>query len=287
MFEIPTKSAGSFALPILGFGTWQMGGRIEIDPLNDDGRDIRGIEAALQHGITHIDTAEKYASGHAEELVAQALRKFDRQQIFLTSKVGSDKLRYDDLIRSCKESLERLQTKYLDLFLIHGYSKMGIPLLESMRAMDFLLENELVKNIGVCNFHIPYLQEAMSSTKYKIVNNQIHYSLTARGYEENGTLEFCEKNNILVTAYRPTAKGELAQKGNALLDELSLKYKKTPVQVAINWVMNKPNIVTLVKTSDPHHLQEDLGALGWRLEKEDEERLNRDFERGETILLPV
>ncbi len=287
MISIPTKSAGSFSLPVLGLGTWQMGGRTEVDVNNDDNRDVLGIINAVKQGITHIDTAEKYAAGHTEEIVAQALQKLERQQIFLTSKVGSEKLKYDDLIRSCQESLQRLQTKYLDLFLIHGYSKTGIALSESMRAMDFLLENEMVKNIGVCNFHIPYLQEAMAATKYKIVNNQIHYSLIARGYEENGTLDFCEKNNILVTAYRPTAKGELAQSGNAILDELSFKYKKTPVQIAINWVLSKPNVVTIVKTSDSAHLQEDLGALGWKLEKEDEERLDRDFERGETILLPT
>lgn len=287
MISIPTKSAGDFSLPVLGLGTWQMGGRLEVDSSNNDERDVQGIIHAVKQGITHIDTAEKYAAGHTEEIVAQALKQVDREQIFLTSKVGSEKLQYDDLIRSCHESLQRLQTKYLDLFLIHGYSKTGIPLSNSMKAMDFLLENELVKNIGVCNFHIPYLQEAMAATKYKIVNNQIHYSLVARGYEENGTLEFCAKNNILVTAYRPTAKGELAQKGNVLLDELSLKYNKTPVQIAINWVMNKPNVVTIVKTSDLHHLEEDLGALGWRLEKVDEERLDKDFERGETILLPI
>lgn len=287
MISIPTKSAGSFSLPVFGLGTWQMGGRWDQDSLNDDARDIQGIKNAIAQGIIHIDTAAKYATGHTEQLVAEALKNYDRTNIFLSSKVGSDNFHYDNLIRSCKESLQRLQTKYLDLFLLHSYSKTGIPLSESMKAMDFLLENEMVKNIGVCNFHIPYLQEAMAATKYKIVNNQIHYSLIARGYEENGTLDFCEKNNILVTAYRPTAKGELAQSGNAILDELSLKYKKTPVQIAINWVLNKPNVVTIVKTSDLAHLQEDLGALGWKLEKEDEEQLNRNFERGETILLPV
>lgn len=285
MTEIPKKQAGDFALPVLGLGTWRMGGVEERDFSNDDERDIAAIKAAIELGLTHIDTAEFYAAGHSEELVAQAIAGFDRENLFITSKVYPSHLRYDDVIKAAKKSLKRLGIRKLDLYLIH-HPNPGVPLSETMRAMDYLLENELTRFIGVSNFDVPLLQEAQSHTKYKIVNNQIHYSLLARGYEENGTLEYCCENKILVTAYRPVGKGDPNFLGHPLLGEIAKKYGKTPAQVAINWVINKPNIVALVKTSNIEHLKEDLGALGWRLLEEDEKELDEKFPRGETINLP-
>ena len=155
-----------------------------------------------------------------------------------------------------------------------------------MRAMDFLLENGLIKNIGVSNFNIPLLEKAMSYTKHKIVNNQIHYSLTARAYEENGTLEFCRKNNILATAYRPIGYQQFNDQAKQILEQLSQKYEKTPMQIAINWVINKPNLVALIKSSNSKHLKENLGALDWRIETKDEKYLDNNFPRMTTINIP-
>ncbi|MDD5109887.1 MAG: aldo/keto reductase [Patescibacteria group bacterium] len=284
--KIPSKGANGFTLPILGLGTWQMGGREMHNPSNDDRRDIQGIRAAIDAGITHLDTAEVYAAGFAERFVGEAIQGYDRSRLFITTKVHAGHLHYDDVIAACHASLSRLGIAQLDLYLVH-HPNPEISLQETMRAMDFLRENELTRYIGVSNFDIPLLEEAMAYTKYHVVSNQIHYSLVARAYEENGTLEFCRQHGILVTAYRPIGRsGELAQRGNTLLDEVAQKYGKTPAQVAINWVMQKPNVITLFKTSDPAHLEENLGALGWRLSASDERRLDENFPPGITINLP-
>ncbi len=278
--KIPTKKVGSFELPVLGLGTWRMGGggRGEVSHAQDE-QEIAAIKAVLKMGITHIDTAEMYGSGHAEELIAVAIKNFDRKSLFITSKVLPEHLRYDDVISACKASLKRLKISYLDLYLIHAPNS-AIILSESLKAMEFLYEQGLIRNIGVSNFEIPELEEAVSRTKYAIVNNQIHYSLSAREYEENGTLEYCLKNQILVTAYRPVGVNLEAGINLDRLQPLAQKYGKTPIQVALNWVINRPNIVALVKTSRPEHMRENLGALGWRLEKGDEEWLDEDFPRG-------
>lgn len=284
--NIPAKSVPGFSLPVLGLGTWQMGGQTTHDPGNDDARDIAAIVAAIDGGITHLDTAEVYAEGWAERFVGEAIRQRGRQGIFITSKVLATHLRHDDVIAACRGSLERIGIKQLDLYLVHAPNR-EVPLSETMRALDWLRENELIRFAGVSNFHVPLLEEAVTHTKYGIVNNQFHYSLSARAYEENGTVEFCRRNGILVTAYRPIGRsGELSRHGVRLLDEISEKYGKTPAQVAVNWVIAQPDVVTLVKTSNPEHLQEDLGALGWSLSGEDNARLRDEFPRGQTINVP-
>ena len=192
--DIPLKYAGNFTLPILGIGTYGMGGRLERDPRADDQRDITAMKEALKMGLTHIDTAEVYAEGFAEVLIGQAIQEFDRKKLIIVSKVYPNNLHYGDVIKSCRQSLDRLGITYLNLYLIHGPHH-STPLKETMKAFDYLLENELIQDIGVSNFDIPLIQEAQSYTKYKIVNNQIHYSLVARSYEDNGTLKYCQENN--------------------------------------------------------------------------------------------
>lgn len=283
--NIPLKKVGNFQLPILGLGTWSMGGETIRNPSNNDQRDIKAIQEAINLGFTHIDTAESYANGYTEKLIAKAIKDVDRDKLFITSKVAPHNLGYDDVIQACKGSLKRLVIKRLDLYLIHGPNE-RFPLKDTMRAMDYLLENELTRYLGVSNFHVPLIQEAQSHTKYQIVNNQIHFNLAARAFELNGTLEYCEKNNILITAYRPIAKADPKFLGNEILQKIANKNKKTPIQVALNWIISKPNVVTLVKSSSKEHLQEDLGALGWQLNQVDKNELDEKFPQDETMFVP-
>lgn len=280
--HIAEKRINGFTLPVLGLGTYQMGGGDRRNPDNDDERDVETVKMAIRLGVKHIDTAENYADGYAEAIVGRAIKAFDRESLIITTKIRRSHLYYDDIIKAAKASLERLAIKSIDLYLIHGPSP-NIPLKESLKAMDYLLENELIKNIGVSNFDIPLLEEAMEHTKYGIVNNQIHYSLAARAYEKNGTLDFCQKNNILVTAYRVIGYGQLDSPGREILARLSKKYDKTSAQIALNWAINKPNVVALTKSSKPEHLTENLAALTWRLDAEDEKYLDANFPEGATI----
>lgn len=280
--EIPKKQIGDFVLPALGLGTWRMGGDDLRDPENDDERDKRAISAAIELGITHIDTAESYAGGHAEELIGEVLRRHDRAQLFLTSKVSWQHSGYDGAIAAVRASLTRLGVSQLDLYLLHGPSP-DVPLRETMRAMEYLLENELTRFVGVSNFHPPLLREAQENFHYKIVSNQIHYNLESRGHEKVGTLEYCLQNQILVTAYRPLGRGQFTEASQAILKKLSAKCGKNPYAIALNWVINKPNVVSLVKSSKPEHLRDDLTALGWRLSSEDEKFLDEQLPRATTM----
>jgi len=263
-------------MPVFGMGTWRMGGDYLYDPNNDDDADIRAIRAAIEMGITHIDTAERYAEGHAENLVGQAIKGYDREKLFIVSKVSPEHLTYDDLIASAIASLERLETDYLDLYLIH-HPNPNIPIAESMGAMDALVDERLVKNIGVSNFTVERLEEAQSHTKNRIVANQLHFNLIYREPERRGLLEYSQKNHVMLVAWRPLEKGVLTKRGIRILDEMCEKYRKTPAQMAINWLASQRNVVTLSKMRKIEHIRENLGAIGWQMAEQDIEKLRRDF----------
>lgn len=282
---IPLKSAGDFSLPVLGLGTWGIGGYDNHDPLNNDQDQIKNLQEAIRLGFTHLDTAEGYAEGYSEILTGQAIKNFDRHKLFITTKVRRWNLKYDDLIKAAQESLKRLGTPWVDLYLIHAPNPQ-IPLSETMRAMDTLKENGLIKNIGVSNFNVPLLKEAMAYTKYGIVNNQIHFNLAARDYEENMTIDFCQKNGIIVTTYRALRYDQYGPGGLAILQNLAEKYQKTPAQITLNWLFQKPNLVTLVKSSNLEHLKENIAALNFNLDSSDIKYLNEKFPRHKAINLP-
>lgn len=126
------KLKSGFAIPALGFGTWRIGGDLRRDPKNDDTGEVRAIKQAIRSGVTHLDTAEKYAEGFAEIIVGQAIKSSSRTTLFLASKVWSSNLKYDDLIKSAINSLKRLDTEYLDLYYIHEPSR-EIPLRETWK----------------------------------------------------------------------------------------------------------------------------------------------------------
>ena len=274
--EIPTKKLkNGFALPEIGLGTWHMGGREEANNENDE-KDIAGIRAAIEAGITHIDTAESYGDGHAEELVGEAIQGLNRKKLFITSKVSGWNQEHEKELQSCKTSLAHLRTDYLDLYLLHEFPP-DYPLKRAVEALDKLVDDGLVKRIGVSNFGIAHLKEAQSYTKHRIVCNQVHYNLQVREVEQKGLLDYCQKNDILLAAYRPIGKGKLLEDVPKIMEEMCVKYQKTPAQIAINWLISQKGVVTLAKTSDPAHLRENLGALGWYLTEGDVELLRKEY----------
>ena len=268
-------------IPVLGIGTWKMGGGLSADTTHDE-KCILAIKTAVRLGMTHIDTAELYGNGYTEELVGEAIQEFEREELFIATKVKQENLRYDDLISAAKRSLKRLRTSYIDLYLIHGPNPY-VPIEETMKAMDYLVENKLTRFIGVSNFSVEQIEESQKHAENKIVANQIEYNLSTRNRGqftndmESKIIPYCQKNGIMIIAYRPLAKGELAKPGIRLLDELAEKYGKTQAQIALNWLISKPNIVTIPKAVRIEHIKENLGAIGWRLSEEDMRRLDYDF----------
>ncbi len=268
-------------IPIIGIGTRNIGGAFEKD-FSHDKECITSIKAGIAAGMTHIDTAELYGNGHAEELIAEAIKDVPRHSLFITSKVMSQHLKHDAVIAACKGSLERLKTAYIDLYLIH-HPNQDISVIETLRAMEYLVENNIVRFIGVSNFSVADLHEAQRFTKHKIVANQIEYSLVARDAGlftknmESEIIPYCQQHGILVISWRTLAMGLLAKAGGFLvLDEMAKKYNKTQAQVALNWCISK-NIAIIPKARTIAHIKENLGALGWKISEEDSNALELGF----------
>lgn len=268
------KTIGNIKIPVLGLGTWLIGGATEADYSNDENA-IQAIKKAIELGYYHIDTAEYYGNGHCEELIGQAIKGIDRKSLFITSKVWETNLKYNDVIESAKKSLKRLGTDYIDLYLIHSPST-NIPIEETMKAFDYLVDNKMIKNIGVSNFKVTQLIKAQKHTKHKIVANQIEYSLLTRNkgkYSgninmESETIPYCQENDIIIMAERPIERG-LILNSHPLLDKLEVKYNKTKAQIAMNWLISKKNVITIPKSTNENHLKENLGSIGWKIEQED------------------
>lgn len=250
-------------IPVIGLGTWRIGGGVEPDFSMDEFY-VNALKTAFELGYRLVDTAEAYGGGHCEELVGRALRDFNRDEFFIVTKVWPTNLRYERVIKSLNGSLSRLGLSYVDLYLIH-WPNPSIPIKETIRAMERLVDEGKTRYIGVSNFGVRELEEAMHATsRHEIVVNQVKYSVFDRGVE-NDLLPYATKNGVLVMAYTPLEKGRV---DNPVLSRVGAKYSKTQAQVALNYLITNRSI-PIPKATKEEHLRENLGALGWRLSKED------------------
>lgn len=268
----------SFSLPEIGLGT---GG--DLSKVQDEGAWKRALRDALEIGYRHIDCAAMYGKGRAEEIVGEAIQEFDRTELTISTKIPPTLLAYEDAVSSVKESLKRLDVAYVDLLYIHAHNP-SIPLVETMRAMDDLVDSGLARHLAVSNFNVDLLSEAQSLTRHKIVANQIEYNLATReishcegcDHMESQIIPYCQENDVLVVAYRPIGRG-LMSKPNELLNSLATKYNKTPTQIALNWLVSQKNIVAIPRSDHREHLQENYDASGWYLEQPDIELLRKGY----------
>lgn len=270
--ELRRLGGTNVLVPALGLGTWEIGGR-ESPDYSHDREAIEIIRYAVEKEMYLIDTAEYYGGGHSEELVGEAIKEFPREKVFVATKVWYTNLRYGEVLKALERSLRRLQVDYVDLYQIH-YPNPSIPIKETMKAMEKLVDDGKVRFIGVSNFSVGELKEAMSAmSKYDIVSNQVLYNPVDRQIEED-LLPFCKKNNITIIAYRPLGKGRLLKEPyKSRIEEICRKYRKTPAQVILNWVIRHENVIAIPKTIRRDHLDELLGSVGWRMVREDYEKL--------------
>lgn len=258
-------------VPVLGIGTAGFGS----SPSGYD-EDLRAVQAALDLGYTHIDTAEVYGHGGSERVIGQAIKGRDRSSLFITSKVAKGNLAGEAVLEAMDGTLRRLETDYVDLYLIHAPNP-SVPLEETFEALNQLVEHGKARYVGVSNFSREEVDRAYHLTSTILATNQVHYSLLTREPENNGVLEYCQQHDILLTAYSPLERGEIAR--NDVVREIAGKLGATPAQVALAWLIRKPHVITIPRSRSVEHLRENLGALEIRLDPEDVARLD-DLGRG-------
>ncbi len=274
-----TKKLGktNIGVPVIGMGTWKLGGSYTPD-YNDDQEAIESLKGGIELGLTLIDTAEMYGGGHSEELVGKAIKGM-REKVFIVSKVLPKHLSYDGVLRAAERSLTHLGTNYIDLYKVHTPNP-NIPVKETMRAMEHLVDESSIRFIGVSNFSVNSLREAQESlSKYQIVSNQVEYNLLNRSIEKD-LLPFAEKERITIMAYSPFATGHILSysgRGRETLEQLAEKYNKTFAQICLNWLISKKPVIAIPKAISLEHLEENVGAAGWEMEREDYEIIDKVF----------
>ena len=255
-------------IPVLGLGTWGIGG-FGSRHLGGEEDAVQALRLGLELGMRFIDTAEIYARGHSEEVVAKAVEG-EREEVFIATKVSAENLSHESVLRACESSLKRLKTHYVDLYQIHCPNS-RIPIGETMKAMEDLVSKGKVLNVGVSNFSVQQTREAQDAlSKIALASNQVEYNLVDRSIEED-LLPYCTKEHITIIAYSPIARGNIASGGRneqwRTLDNIARKYNKTRAQIALNWLITKEPVVAIPKAANPQHVKENCGSCGMEPER--------------------
>lgn len=265
-------------IPVLGLGTWGVGG-FSGRHLGGEDKDVKALRLGLELGMRFVDTAEMYGHGHSEEVVGIAVGE-ERGSVFIATKVSAENLSYERVMRSCEASLKRLKTNYIDLYQVH-WPNPRIPIAETMKAMEKLVEEGKVRQIGVSNFSVEQTREAQEAlSKNSLASNQVEYSLVERSIEED-LLPYCTREHVTVIAYSPVARGRIPGSGREerwqILERIAGKYGKTRAQIALNWLICKEPVVAIPKAANLEHVRENAGSVGWMLKKEDQDALDKAF----------
>nr|WP_221625660.1 aldo/keto reductase [Halobellus ruber] len=237
----------------------------------DDEQTAESVRTALDAGYTHIDTAEGYRN---EDVIGDVLAEYDRDGVFLTSKVLPKHLDYESVIRSCEASLDRLGTDHLDLFLIH-WPNPAISLRETLQAMAALHDRGLVRNVGVSNFSAYQLSCAHYISEVPIAVNQIEFH---PWFQRPDLVEYCQKSDTVVEAAAPLARTDVLD--DAVVRELAEKYDRSSAQIILRWAIDR-DIVPLPRSSSPEHVRNNAD-LDFSLDEEDRQRLD-DRDRDEPV----
>jgi diketogulonate reductase-like aldo/keto reductase len=259
-------------VPVIGQGTWNMEGSREKER-----QAIQALRAGLDLGMTHIDTAEMYGSGRAEELVAEAIAG-RRDEVFLVSKVLPSNASYKGTIAACERSLARLKTDRLDLYLLHWRG--GQRLAQTVRAMEELSAAGKVRFFGVSNFDVADVKEAQEVlTGGRLACNQVLYHLRDRGIERK-LIPYCKANGIAIVGYSPFGHGEFPSArtaGGRELEEVGKRHGRTARQVVLNFLTRDAGVFAIPKAGSIEHVRENSGGDGWSLTAQDIAEIERAF----------
>src|SRR6202022_1959205 len=256
-FEYPWMQfieANGAKIPAIGLGTWELRGRTCA----------RLVEQAMRLGYRHVDTAQVYEN---EREVGEGLRasRVRRDEVFVTTKVWTTHFAPNDLERSTKESLTRLRLSDVDLLLLH-WPNSQVPLPETLGALARVKQFGMSRHIGVSNFTVALIDEAVAACPEPLVCDQVEYHPYL---DQTKVLEACARHGMATVAYSPVAKGRI--RGDETLGRIGQSHGKTAAQVSLRWVVQK-NVAAIPRTSKIERLSENIDIFDFTL-PDDERRL--------------
>ena len=258
---------GGETLSALGLGTWHMG-----ESAAGFAREVAALRAGIDAGLTVIDTAEMYASGGAEKVVAEAI-KGQRQKVFIVSKVLPSNASHASTLKACEASLKRLGVECIDLYLLHWRG--GTPLSETVRAFEDLKRAGKIRHWGVSNFDVADMEELFAiENGANCAINQVQYNLESRGPEWD-LLPWQQKRGIPLMAYCPLGGGGLVNHAGLL--PVARKHGVAPAVVALAFLLSRPQVQAIPKTAKPERIAEIAKALVIELDASDLAALDKAF----------
>lgn len=245
------------AVPVLGFGTWKLSGA----------EAVKSVDFAINHGYTHIDTAQIYEN---EAEVGEGIKNSGtpRDKIFLTTKVWRNHFADGNVMASVDESLKKLKTDYVDLLLVHW----PFPETPVAKLVEGVMEAQAkgkAKLIGVSNFNVAQMEEALKISGGKVCNNQVEYHPYLN---QKPVLDFIRKNDMALTAYSPVARGKAIK--DAALKEIGLKYGKSAGQVTLRWLVQQDGVIAIPKSATPENIKANINIFDFELSVEDMQKIS-------------
>jgi len=253
---IPILHAHGANIPKLGFGTSRTGDCTEI------------VAHALKLGYRHLDTAWKYKT---EKGVGSGIRAsgIPREEIFVTTKVSHEYLRADDFARMVDESLNNLQLDYVDLLLVHWPSPEKVPLAETMNALGKAKRDGKTRHVGVANFNIAMLEDAIRLCPEPIVNIQVEYH---PHLDQTKMRAAVERLGLAMTAYCPLGRGKMIS--DPTVAEIARAKGKSVAQIVLRWHMQQPHVAPIPRSSNPGRQAENLNIFDFELSTDDMRRIH-------------
>ena len=255
MADIPTRTLPTGKdIPHVGFGTYNIPGENVTEV----------VRTALDAGYRHVDCAEGYKN---EAGVSTALADYDREELFVTSKVIPSNLNYENVLSACEDSLDRLETSYLDLYLIH-WPNPAISLRETLDAMATLQEGGLVRHVGVSNFNLYQLKFArrIADVPISVVQTEIH-----PWFQQEQLVAYCEEHGIVPTAAAPLGRTRVFE--DETVQAVAKKHDTSPASVILRWQIEN-DVVPIPRSTTDAHIRSNVDLFDWALDPEDIARID-------------
>ncbi len=255
------------AVPALGQGTWQI-----AENSSKRSNEIEALRLGVELGMTLIDTAEMYGEGASETLIGEALSG-DRDKLFLVSKVYPHHASRTGVIQACERSLRCLNTDRLDMYLLHWRG--GVPLEETVAGFEELRRAGKIRHWGVSNFDTGDMEELFGvADGSNCATNQVLYNVTRRGPEFD-LIPWMNKHRMPLMAYSPIQQGKLRASG--VLQRIADRHKASVFQIALAWLLQKPNVIAIPKASSPEHVRDNHKALEISLSPDELQEIDAEF----------
>jgi diketogulonate reductase-like aldo/keto reductase len=266
--SVPTTTLPSgHVIPILGLGTWMMG-----ESARHKKDEVDALRLGLDLGMTLVDTAEMYGNGGAERVVAEAIGG-RRDAVYLVSKVLPQNATRAGTIKACEQSLKRLNTDRLDLYLLHW--RESVPLEETLEGFGALMRSGKIRSWGVSNFDVDDMEELVSlAGGDKVATNQVMYNLRRRGIEF-ALLPWSQRHSIPIMAYSPLDQGHLMRSSELM--HVAERHGATCAQIALAWTLRQPGVFAIPKAARDTHVRDNFKALAIQLKDDDLAELDRAF----------